>query len=258
LEWAQQQIDSYGRNDPWVLVNVFGQFPPASINSLLGPDEVAAAMKRKLVPDAYADAQKRMSVDVARFGDDETVIFCRQGLQVQPAVVMRNARGNEVAARMMAIKAEWGSELEFVDSTGGYGGSVVDSLIQAGQSPIPVDYSSSPGDGRFLNKRAEIWWLMAEWVKRGGALPEDSALAAELTAVTYLFNNGKFQLVSKQQVKDVLGRSPDRGDSLAGSFALPEMPGRSGIEMVLGRKGREQFTEHEYDPLEMAGKLEGL
>jgi hypothetical protein len=30
----------------WVKVRVFGEFPPASLNALIGPDEVSAAMKR--------------------------------------------------------------------------------------------------------------------------------------------------------------------------------------------------------------------
>ncbi|MEO7938716.1 MAG: hypothetical protein ABIR55_08840, partial [Burkholderiaceae bacterium] len=42
VEWAQQQIEKYGRENPWVLVNVFGRFPPSSMNALLGPDDVSA------------------------------------------------------------------------------------------------------------------------------------------------------------------------------------------------------------------------
>jgi hypothetical protein len=36
----------YGRDNPWVLVNIFGQFPPSSLNALIGPDEVREAQKR--------------------------------------------------------------------------------------------------------------------------------------------------------------------------------------------------------------------
>ena len=46
VEWAREQIEEYGRDSPWVLVNVFGRFPPASINALIGPDEVRDAMRR--------------------------------------------------------------------------------------------------------------------------------------------------------------------------------------------------------------------
>jgi phage terminase large subunit len=80
LEWAQQQIASYGRDNPWVMVNVLGEFPPSSINALLGANDVEAAMQRHLPIDVYGWAQKRLGVDVARFGDDRSVIFPRQGL----------------------------------------------------------------------------------------------------------------------------------------------------------------------------------
>jgi hypothetical protein len=33
VEWARQQIEAYGRDNPWVQVNVLGQFPPASLNA---------------------------------------------------------------------------------------------------------------------------------------------------------------------------------------------------------------------------------
>jgi hypothetical protein len=80
LDYARQQIASYGRENPWVMVNVLGQFPPSSINALLGVEDVEAAMKRHLLRHQYDWAQKRLGIDVARFGDDRTIIFPRQGL----------------------------------------------------------------------------------------------------------------------------------------------------------------------------------
>jgi len=59
---------------------VLGEFPPTSINALLGVEE---AMPRHLRIDQYDWAQKRLGVDVVRFGDDRTVIFPRQALSSQ-------------------------------------------------------------------------------------------------------------------------------------------------------------------------------
>ncbi|MGH7179819.1 MAG: hypothetical protein ACREJC_20760, partial [Tepidisphaeraceae bacterium] len=125
LQWAKEQIEKYGRDNPWVRVNVFGEFPPASINSLLGVDEVQASMSRAVTEDKFSFAQKRIGVDCARFGDDATVIMRRQGLIAYPPVVMRAARSHEIAAQVAKIKIEWGSEVELVDETGGYGAGVV-------------------------------------------------------------------------------------------------------------------------------------
>lgn len=246
IQWAREQIEKWGRENPYVVVNVFGRFPPASINSLLGPDEVAEAMRRHAREEEFAHAQRRLGVDVAGFGDDRTVIFPRQGLVAFKPVVMRGVRPSEVAARVMRAKADWGAEIELVDCTGGYGEGVVDALIQAGQAPISVQFAGRPTRPSYRNKRAEMWFEMAEWIKRGGILPNDPELARELTAVTYFLREGKFQLEEKVQIKERLGVSPDLADALACTFAVPEAPGVHMIpEPLRPSVGRMQW---DYDP----------
>jgi phage terminase large subunit len=224
LDWAREQIRTYGRDNPWVMYSILGLFPPSSINALLGPDEVATAMERHLREDAYHMSQKRLGIDVARFGDDRTIIFPRQGLVSFRFAEMRNARTNEIAARVARAKADWGSEMEFVDGSGGYGAGVIDSLMQAGHTPQEVNFSGKSIDPRYFNKRSEMWFEMANWVKRGGVLPPDPTLLKELTAPTYTFQSGKLRLEEKEQIKKRLGFSPDCADALALTFSLPDMP----------------------------------
>jgi hypothetical protein len=209
INWARDQIQKYGKDNPWVLVNVFGQFPPTSLNTLLGPEEVEAAMKRRYKDQDYVYSQKRLGCDVAREGDDRTVIFPRQGLMAFKPVVMRSQYGPDIAARIMSARAKWGSEIEFIDDTGGWAGSVIDSVKQAGHNLFPINFAGKAIDPRYLNKRAEMWFEMAQWVKRGGALPNLPELMRELVAPTYTFQNGKFQIEPKDQIKKRLGYSPD-------------------------------------------------
>lgn len=244
IEWAREQIQKYSRTNPWVMSYILGQFPPSSINTLLGPDEVQAAMNREIYEESYKDAQKRLGVDVSRFGSDRTIIFPRQGLRAFTPVEMRNARTNDIAARVMQAKSKWGSELEFIDGTGGFGGGVVDSLIQAGCSPIEVHFSGKATDSRYYNKRAEMWFMMAEWIKRGGVLPKDSELLKELTTPTYTFQNGKFMLESKDQIKERLGYSCDKSDGLCLTFSLPELPSQTSPLSII----QKQNYKHDYDP----------
>ena len=128
-------------------------------------------------------------VDVARFGDDRTVIFPRQGLVAFPPVIMRHARDSAVsvaiANRVMTGKLKWGSELEFFDATGGWAAGAVDILRDAGYSPIDVQFAAPATDPRFANRRAEIWFHMAEWVQRGGALPNDPSSSPSSRRPTY-------------------------------------------------------------------------
>lgn len=245
LEWARGQIEKHGRDNPWVMAFILGKFPPASINTLLGPDEVSAAMRRNITEDKFSFSQKRLGVDVARFGDDRTILFPRQGLVAFKPTEMRGARTNEIAARVALAKSKWRSEIEAVDDTGGYGAGVIDSLIQSGLSPLPVNFSGKAIDPRYLNKRAEMWFEMAEWVKRGGLLPNDPELVKELTAPTYTFQNGKFQVEPKDQIKERLGYSPDKADALCLTFCLPEMPASIAFP---GAESRRSNLLAEYDP----------
>lgn len=244
IDWAKEQIQKYGKDNPWVLVNVFGKFPPSSLNTLLGIDEITNAVNRGVKDEDIIGSQKRLGVDVSRFGDDRTVIFPRQGLVAFVPVIMRNARSHEIAARVMQAKSTWGSEMEFIDGTGGYGSGVIDSLIQAGQSPQEIQFSGKPIDTRYHNKRSEMWFLMAEWIKRGGCIPNDPDLIKELSTPSYTFQNGKFLLEPKDQIKDRLGFSPDLADALCLTFALPEMRSNKS-ELSPGQKAR---VTYDYDP----------
>lgn len=248
LTWATEQIRVYGRDNPWVMSYILGLFPPASINALLGVDEVEAAMARHLKPDAYAWAQKRLGVDVARYGDDRTVIFPRQGLAAFRPIVMRHARDSAVsvaiANRVMAARARWGSELELFDATGGWAAGAVDVLRTNGVGPINVQFAAPAIDPRYANRRAEIWFAMAKWAQEGGALPPLPELVAELTTPTYTFHKGKFLLEEKDQIKKRLGRSPDLADALALTFGLVDMPAAA----MAGGRGVRYTALHGGDP----------
>lgn len=245
LNWARQQIASYGRDNPWVMVNVLGQFPPTSINSLLGVDEVERAQQRHLRIDAYSWAQRRLGVDVARFGDDRTVLFPRQGLASFRPVTMRNARTTEIAARIALAVSRWPAEMIFIDDTGQWGHGVLDNCLAAGLPAIPVNYAGKSADPRFKNKRAEMWFKGAEAIRNGAALPPVPEMVGELVEPTYTFLNGVFVLEEKAQIKERLGRSPDLADAYMQTYAIEEAPGE-----LLERLQRRPTTLHDFDPYE--------
>jgi len=243
VEWAAQQIATYGKDNPWVLVNVFGEFPPSSLNALLGPNDVDAAMNRHLEKHEYDWAQKRLGVDVARFGDDRTVIFPRQGLASFKPQTIRKARTTDIAAMVAMAKSKWGSEMEFVDDTGHWGHGVIDNLSAAGLGPVGIMFHAPALDQRYKNRRAEMWIKMADWVKGGGALPPIDELRGELVEPTYTFINGKFQLEDKDHIKERIGRSPDLADALALTFAIPDQPAAFMQELT-----GSAHTKTEWDP----------
>ena len=126
-----------------------------------------------------------------------------------------------------------------LDATGGWAAGASDVLQASGHRaadrPVNVQFHAPGLDGRYKNRRAEMWFGLAEWVKRGGWLPNLPELIAELTTPTYTFLNGKFQLEPKEQVKARLGRSPDLADALALTFAVPEV-----VKLAVARPERYQ------------------
>ena len=63
---------------------------------------------------------------------------------------------------------------------------------------------------------------MREWLK-GASIPNDQDLKSDLTALRYLFKGGELLLESKDDAKRRGVHSPDRGDSLALTFAIPTL-----------------------------------
>jgi hypothetical protein len=225
--WAREQIASYGRENPWVMSQILGQFPPASINSLFAVDDVERAMTRHLSVDTYQWAQKRIGIDTSRYGDDPTVLFPRQGLVAFKPKVMRHARrdavSTDIAAAVMAGKTSWGSELELFDGTGGWSAGALDVLRAGGVDPVDVQFHAPATDRRYKNRRAEMYFALAKWVPRG-ALPRVPELVRELTEQTFTYVHGQFLMEDKDQIRKRLGRSPNYSDALALTFGLPDLP----------------------------------
>jgi hypothetical protein len=245
-EWARTQIATYGRENAWVKSYILGQFPPASLNALLGIEDVQLAMDRRLKADQFNFQEKRLGVDVARFGDDRTVIFPRQGMRAFRPVVMRGASTTDIAARVFTAKARWRSQREFIDDTGHWGHGVIDNLRAARLAPEAVVFHAPALNPRYKNRRAEMHIELAKAVKGGLQLPTSHPdLVAELTTPTYTFVNGVFQLEDKEFVKKRLGRSPDLADGLALTYAMPDMPNEVLDQLQGTRTGQ---VDTEYDP----------
>lgn len=246
LEWAREEIAKYGRDNPWVMVNVLGLFPPASINALLGVEEVEAAMQRHLNLGEYAHAQKRIGVDVARFGDDRTVIFPRQGLASFRPVIMRNAATTTIAAKVAYGMKRWGAEVALIDDTGHWGHGVIDNLNAAQVPCIGVNYAGQALNKRYRNRRVEMWLEGAKAIRGGAALPPIPEMVGELTEPTYTFINGVFVLEEKDQIKERIGRSPDLADAYMTTYAIPELPGQT-----LESQMRQQRRSADYHPFQV-------
>lgn len=200
-------------------------FSASADDVLLRIDDVRPCMGRVLTPDMFLWSQRRLGVDVARFGGDRTVIVRRQGLQLYEPIIMEGASTMEVAGRVAAEVGLWRPGAVFIDGVG-VGGGVVDALNAHGIAAIDVQAGGRAGDPKMANVRTECWWRLAEWIKRGASIPRDDRFLAEMTSPTYWYQpSGKIHLEPKDRIKERLGLSPDLADAVALTFAWPDMPG---------------------------------
>lgn len=225
----QQWIDDYGQGSDFTKVRVLGQFPSASSLQFIGRDLVEDAMQRDL-PDSRGEAVV-LGVDVARFGDDQTVIVTRVGRDARefPIIRMANQDTMQVAARVAEranLFRSAGRMVQICVDSGGVGGGVTDRLRQLGFDVTELQFGSRANDPRkYANKRAELWSLMKDWLT-GGALPQDADLLADLTSVEYGFNQTDAILLEKKADMKRRGlASPDAADALACCFGVtPAIP----------------------------------
>lgn len=243
LDWAREMIRTYGRESPFIKVMVLGEWPAASLNALIGPDEVEEAMRRAYREFQYRGAPKILGVDVAREGDDQSVIFPREGIIAWPPLVYRNIDSLQGAGAVARKWQEWGADACFVDATGGFGAAWIDQLRVLGRQPIAVQYAGTPHEpSRYVNKRAEMYFDLVAWIKAGGQLPPIPELTSALTQTCYSFKGDRLLLEPKEIVKAKIGYSPDHADALAQTFSEPVTP--KGID----RPFRRQAEVTEYDP----------
>jgi hypothetical protein len=229
IEHAKRQIEEWGRDNPWVIVNIFGRFPPSDINALISEDEILAAMKRSYRQHELDSSARVMGIDVARDGANFSCIAKRQGLQVWPFKRARSMTSTQGASWVQRDWVEWQADAAFIDATGGFGAGWLDQLIQLKRQPVGVKFSEAAHDkGQYYNKRAEMYFDAISWIKRGGAIPPDAyGLLTALPAITYTFKGERILLEEKEQVVERLGNIPhvdgcmDESDAFALTFSEP-------------------------------------
>lgn len=220
-------------------------FSAAGDDQLLSLTDAEAAARREYPPGSNDFAPRILGVDPARFGDDRSVIFRRQGLVAYPPLVYRGIDNMALAGRVAAEIERWKPDAVFIDA--GAGAGVIDRLRQLGHDVIEVNFGGKANDVRYANKRAEMWHEMAEWVRSGGLIPNENALKLELATPTYKYDAAnRIVLESKDEIKKRLpdAGSPDLADALALTFAQPVAP-RDRFAEVPGYRSNKRTKEHD-------------
>lgn len=246
-------VSVYGDDSDFVRVRIKGEFPRAGSLQFIASDVVDNAMTRGAQPPPSSPVI--FGVDVARYGDDKSVLAVRQGHDARD-IPWLEWGGPDIQRDLMRVAGDiaeharkYRADAIFVDK-GAMGAGLVDRLNQLGvRNVMPIDFGGKGGRvmvGEELsiettNKRTLMWASMREWLNTG-TIPDDGELKADLTGVEYGFGADQvaYQLERKVEMKKRGLASPDKGDALALTFAAP-------VERKLDRDSR-PLPRLAYDP----------
>lgn len=221
-KYIAELIERYGDDSDYIRIRVKGMFPRASSKQFIPNDIVEAASGKVIHVSDYMDRPKILAVDIARFGDDQTVFAKRQGLAVYGLQKFRNLATQDCAGLIAQEIRAWRPDAVFLDM-GNTGAAVYDLLKDWKYDITGVWFGGKADDDTlYFNKRVEMYGKCKEWLRTGGSIPDDEELRDDLIGPEYGFTSKEqFQLERKEDMKKRGLASPDCSDAVVLTWAYP-------------------------------------
>ncbi len=208
-EGLQKQSDKMKDDDPDLWEHVYGGKPMTQGDrSIIPRVSCRAAAERDIVPEGYL----QIGVDVARFGDDETVIYKRRGLKVLERKSWRGQDTIQSANEAWNMANHDPSVMIVVDDTG-VGAGVSDKLAELGAKVYRfIAGGKALNSDKYENATAELWH---EFPVDVADIPDDPELIRQLSGRQYSYDKkGRRRAEPKDEYKKRIGKSPDDADAL--------------------------------------------
>lgn len=224
-EWVEAQRIQWGEKDMLYITRVLAQFPESATDALFDPASLAASRDAELVPSTAA--RPKLGVDVARFGEDRTVVVSNTGGVIEIVDSWDKTDTMETVDRVHNIAMRMSAKEVFVDGTG-VGAGVVDALavkLQGIYTVVEVTASNrSPDDRQWGNYRAFLYDNLRRLVRDKAvqlpALDPDrevtNTLNDELLGIRYKVKPGTniMMIESKDEARRRGVKSPDFADAV--------------------------------------------
>jgi len=233
-DWPAKMKKKWGENDNRYRVRVLGEFPIEAKNVLVSYANTQYALQNRLPQSEYLSEPAILAVDVARFGDDQTILLRRQGGYVRILHKVAENTVPEVIGQVLRIlKADPIIKQVNVDVIG-IGGGVVDGLEEEQNHGSPETRKllqrvsivavngaySAPNDIDFDNLRAELAWRVKQAFEDRVLDIVDEDIALQANSIKYSYTKkGRYLIESKDSYKKRFKKSPDEFDALMLSYA---------------------------------------
>ena len=282
---------TYGLSDDpmyaeWVSINL-----PVSLTKIIGEDELKqlraimsqAAYEREFENNFYAEVEDMLissreardavdrnldtgivrgspihiGVDVGR-GGDPSCIAERQGPLLRNLTEFDIPDNMRFADKVSAyLKALRGQVYVYIDA--GHGAGVIDRLRQLKhENIVEIHFNQQSPEMNCVNMRAAMYYRMKQWLRQG-CIPDDAELLGEITnQMLEEESSSRIKLVRKKKIKEKLGRSPNKADAFALTFAEVDevLTDQEIARHYLEEHGIPGTTSHtSYDPLDYMDSL---
>lgn len=232
-------IDRFGYNSNVVRVRVRGLFPKQEADVFIALELIDAAINLEIeaLEEKYVPIRIDIGVDVARFGDDDTVIATKID-KVIPDLLIRHGQNTMCTVgdivhmyhNFTELYPEYDNYIYVKIDDTGVGGGVTDRLNELKADPderldrmliVPVNFAKKAPktkSARFYDDIVTWMWANVRDLMevKELKLPDDSILVGEFSARKYYFqSNGKIRLESKDELKKRGLNSPDRADAVS-------------------------------------------
>ena len=213
--------------------------------SFISPEAVLKARKSNLPVNEKQPLI--LGVDVARSGKDASCIVWRKGRNIIKYQKYHQLKNDEIAYKIIEIIKKDNPVKVNIDGTGGYGTGVIDFLRDKGYQSEEINFSSRPFiNDKYANRRAEIYGELRDWLEGEVSIPDDNEIEQDLTSFGYSHRGEKLILEAKDDVRKRIKRSPDIGDAIALTFAVPVNEYNSSSANSLWKKIRDRLPDYEW------------
>lgn len=216
--WVDRQKIAWGEESARFKSKVLGEFPDEDDTAFFSQNAIDKAIDTEYEDDTEVPVV--MGVDLARFGEDDSVIYTNRGGRVRQYAKWSKATAVESANRVHQAALELGCQEVRVDGAG-LGGPVVDQLAAMANGKYIVisilGSAASPDRTRWFNARAYNFDSLREQMLEGkiDIDPDDADLLDEMMMLRYKFHGtGSIQIESKDDMRGRGVKSPDNLDAL--------------------------------------------
>ncbi len=231
-EFIDRIIERYGKDSDEYRVQVLGLFPKQGVMDERGYLPLLNEADLTIIPDTNAFiGAKRMGIDCAGTGRNKSAWALRDNFKLKIVAEEKVSTPKSIAERTLNLLRHyrmWGNE-SWLDNLGeGANASreiaLVPNISESLKRVNAVSFNDEPEDKeKFLNKRAEMYWRLREWIRRGGQIVRDDELIKQLLSIKYKINlRGRIQIMSKEEMRKAGIASPDKADAAALTFYKKE------------------------------------